>query len=48
MLLQAINTRDFVVVQAVVVVFAVVAVVANLIVDLLYVLLDPRIRYGSS
>ena len=48
MLLQAINTRDFVVVQAVVVVFAVVAVVANLIVDLLYVLLDPRIRYGAS
>jgi len=47
MLLQAINTRDFIVVQAVVVVFAVVAVVANLIVDLLYVLLDPRIRYGS-
>jgi peptide/nickel transport system permease protein len=47
MLLQAINTRDFIVVQAVVVVFAVVAVVANLIVDLLYALLDPRIRYGS-
>jgi peptide/nickel transport system permease protein len=48
MLLQAINTRDFIVVQAVVVVFAVVAVIANLVVDLLYVLLDPRIRYGSS
>ena len=48
MLLQAINTRDFIVVQAVVVVFAVVAVVANLVVDLLYVLLDPRIRYGTS
>jgi peptide/nickel transport system permease protein len=48
MLLQAINTRDFIVVQAVVVVFALVAVVANLIVDLLYVLMDPRIRYGSS
>ena len=47
MLLQAINTRDFIVVQAVVVVFAIVAVVANLIVDLLYALLDPRIRYGS-
>ena len=47
MLLQAINTRDFVVVQAVVVVFAIVAVVANLVVDLLYALLDPRIRYGS-
>lgn len=47
MLLQAINTRDFIVVQAVVVVFAIVAVVANLVVDLLYALLDPRIRYGS-
>jgi peptide/nickel transport system permease protein len=47
MLLQAINTRDFVVVQAVVVVFAIVAVLANLVVDLLYALLDPRIRYGS-
>jgi peptide/nickel transport system permease protein len=47
MLLQAINTRDFVVVQAAVVIFALVAVVANLIVDLLYAVLDPRIRYGS-
>ncbi|MGH3318194.1 MAG: ABC transporter permease [Nocardioidaceae bacterium] len=47
LMLQAINTRDAVVVQAVVVVFAVVAVVANLVVDLLYAVLDPRIRYGS-
>jgi peptide/nickel transport system permease protein len=47
MLLQAINTRDFVVVQAAVVIFALVAVVANLVVDLLYAVLDPRIRYGS-
>jgi peptide/nickel transport system permease protein len=47
LMLQSINTRDAVVVQAVVVVFAVVAVVANLVVDLLYAVLDPRIRYGS-
>jgi peptide/nickel transport system permease protein len=47
MLLQAINTRDFVVVQAAVVIFALVAVVANLLVDLMYAVLDPRIRYGS-
>jgi peptide/nickel transport system permease protein len=47
LMLQAINTRDAVVVQAAVVVFAVVAVVANLIVDILYAVLDPRIRYGS-
>jgi peptide/nickel transport system permease protein len=47
MLLQAINTRDFVVVQAAVVIFALVAVLANLLVDLMYAVLDPRIRYGS-
>jgi peptide/nickel transport system permease protein len=47
LLLQAINTRDFVVVQGCVVVFAVVAVVANLVADLLYAVLDPRIRYGG-
>jgi peptide/nickel transport system permease protein len=47
LLLQAINTRDQVVVQAAVILFAVVAVVCNLIVDLLYAVLDPRIRYGS-
>lgn len=47
LMLQAINTRDFVVVQACVVVFAVVAVLANLLADLLYAVLDPRIRYGS-
>ena len=48
MLLQAINSRDFIVVQAAVVIFALVAVIANLVVDLLYAVLDPRIRYGSS
>lgn len=47
LLLQAINTRDQVVVQAAVILFAVVAVVCNLIVDILYAVLDPRIRYGS-
>jgi peptide/nickel transport system permease protein len=47
LLLQAINTRDFVVVQACVLVFAIVAVLANLVADLLYAVLDPRIRYGS-
>lgn len=47
LLLQAITTRDFVVVQATVIIFAVVAVLTNLLVDLLYAVLDPRIRYGS-
>ncbi|TNC23597.1 ABC transporter permease [Amycolatopsis alkalitolerans] len=48
LLLQGINTRDYTVVQACVVVFAIVAVLANLIADLLYAVLDPRIRYGNS
>lgn len=45
LLLQAIGLRDIVVVQAVVLVLAVATVLANLIVDLLYAALDPRIRY---
>jgi peptide/nickel transport system permease protein len=47
LLLQAINTRDFVVVQACVIVFAIITVLANLLVDVLYAVLDPRIRYGN-
>jgi peptide/nickel transport system permease protein len=35
-------------VQDVVVVFAIVAVLANLLTDLLYAVLDPRIRYGNG
>lgn len=43
---NAINQRDIPLVQAAVVVFAVVFVLLNLIVDLIYVRLDPRIRLG--
>lgn len=43
--IQAIYARDFPVVQAVVFVFAVIFVMVNLIVDLLYAVLDPRISY---
>jgi peptide/nickel transport system permease protein len=48
LLLQAINTRDFVVVQACVIVFAIITVLANLLTDVSYAVLDPRIRYGSN
>ena len=47
LLLQAINARDVVVIQACVVVFAVVTVLGNLAADLLQTALDPRIRYGD-
>jgi peptide/nickel transport system permease protein len=43
--IQAIYARDFPVVQAVVLLFAMIFVIVNLIVDLLYAVLDPRISY---
>ena len=46
LLFQSIGQRDYVVVQAVVTVGAVVVVVANLITDIVYAYIDPRIRYG--
>jgi len=45
-LLDALNYRDYPAVQAVVLLFATVIIVINLIVDLLYAWLDPRIRYS--
>jgi len=43
--IQAIGNRDFALVQAFVVVVAVIVILTNLLVDLLYLLLDPRITY---
>lgn len=45
-LLEALNNRDYPVVQAVVLLFATLIIFSNLIVDLLYAWLDPRIRYS--
>ncbi|SIT12358.1 ABC transporter permease [Paracoccus saliphilus] len=42
--IEAIKARDFPVVQSVVVVFAIIFILANLLVDLLYAYVDPRIR----
>lgn len=42
---QAVTTLDFNVVQAVVIFSVLVIILANLLVDLLYTLIDPRIRY---
>jgi peptide/nickel transport system permease protein len=44
LVIQAISNRDFPVVQAFVVFMAVVIVVINLIVDLLYTVMDPRVK----
>ncbi len=47
-LLEAINNRDILVVQGIVLVLAFVVVIVNLVTDLLYAVLDPRIRYGRT
>ncbi len=44
--ITSVLARDYPVVQGVVVIGAVIFVLANLVVDLLYAWLDPRIRYG--
>jgi peptide/nickel transport system permease protein len=43
--IQSIHHRDFVVLQGVIVLVAVVILTLNLIIDLFYGILDPRIRY---
>ncbi|GAK68602.1 putative ABC transporter permease protein [Agrobacterium rubi TR3 = NBRC 13261] len=47
LLVTAVSSRDLAVVQALVLIMAVTMVMANLIVDLLYGLLDPRIRVSN-
>lgn len=48
LLVTAVSSRDLAVVQGLVLVIATTMVLANLIVDLLYGLLDPRIREGAQ
>ena len=47
-LVDAIQVRDYPIVQNLVMLIAVVVVLANLTVDLLYTWLDPRIKYGKA
>lgn len=44
--IQAINSRDMAIVQAVVILASLIVMVANLLVDVAYALIDPRIRYA--
>jgi peptide/nickel transport system permease protein len=45
MTLDAVQSRDFPVVQGTVIVSAIFLILANLVVDILYVFVDPRIRF---
>ena len=44
LLINAISERDYAVIQGGVVVFAMFVVVINLLMDLVYIVVDPRIR----
>lgn len=46
--IDAISARDYPVVQATVLLITVIVLVVNLVVDVLYAVLDPRIQYGSA
>jgi peptide/nickel transport system permease protein len=46
-LVEAIRWRDYPIVQNLVMFIALVVVVVNFLVDMAYVVLDPRIKYGN-
>jgi ABC-type dipeptide/oligopeptide/nickel transport system permease component len=46
LMVNAILFRDFPIVQGAVLIFAVTAVLANFLVDLIYAYIDPRVRYA--
>ena len=48
LVVQSIARRDFPVIQGAVMTIAGIYVLANLLVDILYVYIDPRLRYGSD
>jgi peptide/nickel transport system permease protein len=46
LMFNAINTRDYPVIQGVTLVMAAIFIVVNLLVDLTYAVIDLRIRYA--
>ena len=48
MMIDAVHNRDSEVVQIVILLTAIAVIITNLVVDLLYVRLDPRLRYWTS
>ena len=48
LLVQSVLTRDYPVIQALVLVFGVMVIVINLLADVTYSLVDPRIRIGAQ
>ncbi|MGD9712574.1 MAG: nickel ABC transporter permease [Thermomicrobiales bacterium] len=47
LVVQSISRRDYPLIQGAIMIIAAIYVIVNLIVDILYVYIDPRIRYGG-
>jgi peptide/nickel transport system permease protein len=47
LVVQSISRRDYAVIQGAIMIIAGVYVLANLLVDIIYVYVDPRVRYGN-
>lgn len=47
LMFESIQQRDYPLIQAIVLIFAVLMLLVNLAVDVLYAVFDPRVRYGS-
>lgn len=47
-LIYAINYRDVFLIQGIVIVYTLMVIAANLIIDLLYIVIDPRLRLGLT
>src|SRR5699024_2618725 len=48
LIIEAIENRDFVVVQNTVLFIALIFVVVNLIIDILYIVVNPKVDYSSG
>ncbi|MNI74263.1 Glutathione transport system permease protein GsiC [compost metagenome] len=46
LLVTAVNTHDMAIVQAAVFIIAIIVIISNLLTDLIYRILDPRIKYS--
>ncbi|MCG8158346.1 ABC transporter permease [Brenneria goodwinii] len=45
LVLESVQARDYPIIQALILIFSALYIVINLVIDLLYALIDPRIRY---
>ena len=48
LLMQGINHRDYPLIQGTILFFAMIIVVVNLLTDIAYMFIDPKIRFGAK